>query len=327
MKHSLFKATNYFFTLLPIDFYISITNQKNILPFYHSITSNPKPHLKHLGYFRSNEDFKNDILFLKSNYKSVELQQLDLKNKAKKQFHISFDDGLSEVYTNALPLILEHKIHATLFINSDFVDNKTLFYRHKVSVILDAISNSEIEKSKIASFLYCENLQVYQKINQLKNTSQIEEIAKLLNIDFDLYLLDYQPYLTSKQILELQKAGFKIGNHSKNHPNFKDISYEEQKSQIVDSFAFLKSNFDVQKHYFSFPFGDENIKNELFNFMYTNQNIIQSFGISGLKKDEHLQHLHRIPMEYTGVNAEQIIKFEYFYFIMKSFLGKNKVKR
>lgn len=138
---------------------------------------------------------------------------------------------------------------------------------------------------------------------------------------------DNQPYLTRKQILEMIKMGFVIGNHSKSHPNFRDISFEEQRKQIVAVNQFLKNELNVEDFYFSFPFGDENIKNEFFDFMYDEENIIYSFGVSGIKNDEYTHHLHRIPMEIENFSAEQIIKFEYFYYILKSFFNKNTIKR
>ncbi len=327
MKNAIFKKVNWFYSLFSIDFYLAVTQQKLVLPFYHCVTSQPKPHLKHLGYYRSNEAFNNDINFFNNHFQSIEIKKIQYNNIQQKTFHISFDDGLSEVYSEAVPLLLKHKTHATLFINSDFIDNIAMFYRHKISLLIDEISNSTSNLSKIVTFFDCEKQDIYQKINKLNDENQISEIAKLLKIDFDLYLLENKPYLTHKQLQELQKMGFTIGNHSKNHLNFNAISFEQQQYQLTTTNRFLQTNLKINEFYFSFPYGDENIKNEFFEFMYSNQNILYSFGISGLKKDDYSKHLHRIPMEYDGLTAEQIIKFEYFYFLLKSTVGKNKIKR
>ena len=55
---------------------------------------------------------------------------------------------------------------------------------------------------------------------------------------------------------------------------------------------------------------------------------IYSFGTSGLK-DENLDfHFQRIPMEYSSkYSAKTIIKGELFYYILKRFINKNKIKR
>lgn len=310
---------------IPMGIYSYFTNRKNILPFYHSVTNTPKPHLKHLNFYRTKDNFENDLDFFLNHYNSVPIKKIKKLNNS--FFHLSFDDGLSEVYDEVIPLLKEKKIDASFFINTDFVDNKNMFYRHKISLIIDFIKNSNYNLNKITHFLSCENDTVYAKINQIRNEVEIEEIAQLLKIDFNQYLNDFKPYLTKNQLLEMKKLGFTIGNHSKNHPNFKRIPFIEQKKQIVEVNTYLQKELQVKDLYFSFPFGDENIKNDFFEFMYINEKIIYSFGVAGLKNDTHLQHLHRIPMEYNNLSAKEIIKFEYFYFMLKSILNKNKVKR
>lgn len=327
MRLELYKKTNWLFTLFSIDFYTFITQQKRVLPFYHSITNHPKPHLKHLGFCRKENDFIDDIAFLNTHFKSVGIDQLHFKNKYDKEFHLSFDDGLAEFYFEAMPILIKNKTHATVFINSDFVDNKNMFIRHKISLLIDVISKSESDLSKLETYFSCEKQLVTKHLNQLKDEKQVNEIANLLTIDFDIYLLENKPYLTKNQLLELKKMGFTIGNHSKNHPNFNSISFDQQQIQLNTAHEFLKSNELIDSHYFSFPYGDENIDNDYFSYMFDIQKVAHSFGVSGLKKDEHSKHLHRIPMEYNDLSAEQILKFEYFYFIIKSLVNKNKVKR
>ncbi|TAF73371.1 MAG: polysaccharide deacetylase family protein [Bacteroidetes bacterium] len=327
MKLELYKKINWLFTQFSIDFYTFITQQKRVLPFYHSITNHPKPHLKHLGFYRTKNAFKDDIAFFNKHFNSVNVEQLQSANNLKNEFHISFDDGLSEIFSEAMPTLIKNNTHATVFINSDFIDNKNMFIRHKISLLIDVISNYTTDLLKLETYFSCEKHLVSKHLNQLKNEKQVNEIAKLLTVDFDLYLLENKPYLTTNQLLELKKMGFTIGNHSKNHPNFNTISFDQQQIQLNTTHEFLKSNQLMDSHYFSFPYGDENIENKFFNYMYNQKNVVQSFGVSGLKKDEHPQHLHRIPMEYNNLSAEQILKFEYFYFIIKSLINKNKVKR
>lgn len=83
----------------------------------------------------------------------------------------------------------------------------------------------------------------------------------------------------------------------------------------------------IKNHYFSFPFFDIGVKTELFNWMYETMNVKLSFGTSGMKDDISKYHLHRIPFEKGKRSAIDIVKSEYFYFILKHFLGKNKIKR
>lgn len=325
MKHNLYNKVKVLSNTIPINLYTLITKQKVLLPFYHTVTDFPKPHLSEIGYFRSKKLFVEDIIFFKQNFQSIPINEI--KTTSKKSFHLTFDDGLSEIYTEILPILIKESIHATFFINTDFIDNKNMFYRHKISLILNQLKQSKIDLEKISSFLQIEKDSVFKFIDTLKEEEKINQIANYLKIDFQNYLNEHKPYLTTEQLIELRNKGFTIANHSKNHPNFKDISFLEQQNQINQVNNFIENKLNISEFYFSFPFGDENIKNEFFDFMYSQKKIILSFGVSGLKNDEHKNHLHRIPMEYATFTAEQIIKFEYFYYILKIFIGKNKIKR
>lgn len=325
MKFSLYQKCGFISDKIPLKALKHLTSKSFILPFYHTVTDYPKPHLVEIGYFRTKKQFLEDVIFFKKNYDSVSIKKIE--NQKKNSFHLTFDDGLSEVFTEILPILIQENIDATFFINTDFIDNKEMFYRHKISLILHQLKNSTVELEKISAFLEIENHQVVKEVNSIQDEQQINQIAKVLHLNFKDYLNENQPYLTTKQLLEIKNKGFTIGNHSKNHPNFKDISFEEQKKQINEVNHFLKHELEMNDWYFSFPFGDENIKNELFDFMYNDVKIKYSFGVSGLKNDEHKKHLHRIPMEESDFSAEQIIKFEYFYYVLKSFVNKNKVKR
>ncbi len=175
--------------------------------------------------------------------------------------------------------------------------------------------------------LSCDNDDVINRVDKLTNENIIDDIANNLQIDFEEYLNNAKPYLTTKQLIEIKKMGFTIGNHSKSHINFKNVPLEEQKNQISVVNNFLRDKLKVENIYFSFPFGDERIKNDFFEYLYNDAKTLYSLRISGMKNDGFARHLHRIPMEYSDFSAEEIVKFEYFYFILKAFINRNKIER
>ena len=78
---------------------------------------------------------------------------------------------------------------------------------------------------------------------------------------------------------------------------------------------------------FAFPFTDYKITNAFFDKIEQNQIYDLSFGTSGLKTDLIKFNLQRIPMEINNLSANEIIKTEYFYYFLKSFINKNIIKR
>lgn len=308
-----------------MNLYLKLSSQRVIFPYYHTVVDSPKPHLSELGYFRIKGTFINDINFFLTHYRHIGIK--DIGNANGNSFHLSFDDGLSEIWTHIAPILLSNNLMATFFINSDFIDNKNLFYRHKISLIINQLKSSPHYIERVSHYFSIDESKVLTYVDKLNNINIIDEIAQKIDIDFKGYLNDCKPYLTLKQLKELKKMGFTIANHGKNHANFNTLNFQAQKKQIEEVNSFLNTNMGVNNYYFSFPFGDHDIKNDFFEWIYQEGNILLSFGVSGIKSDYFEKHLHRIPMEFQNYSAKEIIKFEYFYYLIKAFLGKNKIRR
>ncbi len=250
----------------------------------------------------------------------------------KPSFHLTFDDGLKEIYSEIAPILERKGIPATFFINTDFVDNKTLFYRYKVSLIIESVNTNNGSKKELTKYFNMSEMCLKTIKNKLLSLGindmlTIDIIANLIELDFDEYLKIYQPYLTINQINELLERGFTIGSHSLNHPYFKEIDIDEKKRQINESFRFIEQELKLKDFYFSFPFSDESVEIEFMDWMYKKANCKLSFGISGIKYDYTKFHLHRIPFEQAPTRVQDIVKSEYLYFIIKSIFNKNSIKR
>ncbi|MDG1476904.1 MAG: polysaccharide deacetylase family protein [Vicingaceae bacterium] len=287
------------------------TDERLLLPFYHSVTDRKPLHLKNLYLPRSIDQFKADLDFLQKHYTSISLQDL-IEFNGKKEgltnnyFHMTFDDGLSEFYAVVAPILKERGIHATVFLNSDFIDNKELFYRFKASILFEELQDEELLKLKYAE------------------VDVLDGLANEVDTSFRKYLENEQPYLTSDQIEELIEEGFTFGAHSKNHPMYKELSLKDQIKQTIESIEFVKTKFNLDYSVFSFPFTDDGVGMEFFNQI--NELTDLTFGCAGIKEDSAKNHIQRIPME-TNQVGKDIIKAEYLYCLMKQKFGRNKIVR
>ena len=63
-------------------------------------------------------------------------------------FLLSFDDGLSSFYQTIAPILEEESIKAINFVNTDFLDNRELFFRYKVNLIIDKLKHGPISDSQ-----------------------------------------------------------------------------------------------------------------------------------------------------------------------------------
>lgn len=321
---------------------LSISDEKLFLPFYHIITDEPAPHIKELYSIRNTNTFNQDIKFLTTHYSPITIQELHEQIKSNKlfdkpSFHLTFDDGLKEMLNIVAPILKEQNIPATFFINSAFVDNKDLFFRYKASLLIHhfksnppaAALDKEIATLFASSGIRKSSLKENLKAVNYTHRKILDRIASLVQYDFQEYLKKYQPYLTTDDILQLKQMGFTIGAHSVDHPNYYELTLEDQCEQTQESIDFVKRTFDLPYSYFSFPFSDEKVSNAFFRKIFSSPNplVDLSFGISGLKKDSFATHLHRFPMEGNQQSAEELIKTEYLYYIAKSLIRKNHITR
>ena len=291
-----------------------------IHPFYHTVTNVYLPHITPLYKPKTFEKFKDDLDFFLRYFQPVDAEDVLLHTAGEKtltenSFHLSFDDGLKEVYTVVMPYLFRKGIPATVFINDDFVNNAQLFYRHKVALIIDAFTRKtpslavqqEIENR--LNFPAIKTLRGKILAVQYPQREVLDEIASLLEIDFEQFLQNEKPYLTIKQLHEMRKKGFSIGGHGADHSPFSEITEEEQIGQIVASISFAKRLAPEQHRYFAFPFTDAGVSDSVFQNIYrkNKRGPELTFGIGGIGMRYDGRHIARVDMERYGRDAKEAV--------------------
>ncbi len=284
-------------------------------------------------------DFKNDLEFLLKNFQVIEPEiafQL-LKNNLqpkKPSFLLSFDDGLSNFYNVVAPILKEKGIPAIIFLNSDFIDNKALFYRYKVSLLINYLKdNPQLIKLLLVFFAdnNIQNSNIFDLLLSInfKNRELLDKASKICDFSFEEFLINNKPYLTSTQIIELAKQGFLFGAHSINHPKYSEINLDEQIRQTQESVNFIKTKFNQPYKLFAFPYTDFGVSKELFNKFFNNETAMLDFSFAGagLKNDEFCRNIQRIPMEGIKASGKKIIKTEYLYYLLKATISRNYIHR
>ena len=82
----------------------------------------------------------------------------------------------------------------------------------------------------------------------------LDRIAELLDVDFQVFLREHKPYLTSDQVRSLQDDGFHTGAHSADHPLYSDLDLPGQLNRAFDSLAAIARTCHPPHTLFSFPF-------------------------------------------------------------------------
>lgn len=324
---------------IPQKVLIRLARQSFILPYYHAVSNAPMPHVEHVYPVRSLKQFKNDLDFLLKHYEPVGLEGLlsHTKDKSSKPaMFLSFDDGLSEIYNLVAPVLIARGIPAAIFVNTEFIDNRDLFYRYKSSLLLDRFEKGKYSAgvTELIQSRYHlagsgkKHIKEFICDISYSNKGELDEIAKFVDLDFKTYLKVRKPYMSWQQLRELSNQGFLIGSHSKDHPPFAELDPAERLDQYMESMDLIHKELGTEYGMFSFPFTDDGVPAEFFERIRQEYmpRLDASFGTAGLKKDPLPFHHQRIQMETGRTPARRYLRGEYLYYLLKGPVGKNRRK-
>ncbi|HSH51831.1 MAG TPA: polysaccharide deacetylase family protein [Bacteroidales bacterium] len=315
---------------------INISGKKLLIPLYHTVSDNCPLHIKNLYPIKNIKAFEDDLDSLLKYFTPIEFSDLiEGKPLKRNSLILTFDDGLREVYDVIVPILLRKGIPAAFFVNTDFVNNKDLFFRYKASVLIELLGNIDKglreKMQQILNIKLAYNNSIKSAILKVDymNRKLLDTIANILGFSFKEYLKEQAPYLSLNQLIEIQSKGFVIGAHSIDHPEYFKIPLLEQLNQTIESVNWVKKNLQPRYNLFAFPFTDFNLSKDFFDKIFTDKkaDLHLSFGCAGLKDDYHKQHLQRVPMEVKSYSAEKVLKKEYRNYLLKSLISKNKIRR
>ncbi|MDR3061542.1 MAG: polysaccharide deacetylase family protein [Dysgonamonadaceae bacterium] len=115
-----------------------------IFPFYHTVSDEYLPHIHPLYRPKTTKEFYEDLDLLLKYFQPVDIDTVyshcsGIKTIVRPSFHLSFDDGLRGIYDIVTPILYKKGIPFTVFVNSDFVDNRNLFFRHREALEVQSI--------------------------------------------------------------------------------------------------------------------------------------------------------------------------------------------
>ncbi len=262
---------------IPLSVYRTFSPRNPLGFFYHVISDTPVPHIEHLYPVKTSNAFEQDLIWLKENTSPIGYPELVAHFSSGQKLpqnaaFISFDDGFRQCYDVVYPLLLKHEVPCIFFLTTDWIDNRTLFFRSKISLALNALAKLSPEKRKealanlnpgLGSPLGELEFTQWLKTHKDPASADFDGICAALGIDTGRYLAENRPYLNRAQIKEMQAGGFVFGAHSCNHTKFLLLSPDEQVRQIVDSCRVVQEITGSNEVPFAFPFSGENVSREM----------------------------------------------------------------
>jgi peptidoglycan/xylan/chitin deacetylase (PgdA/CDA1 family) len=219
-----------------------------LILMFHKINDNPDT----LPLTLKTNLFEKLILEIKKHHdiipiETVRLDQKDILQSNGLKVALTFDDGYLDNYTNAFPILNKHKIPATIYLSTDHIDGKRVFWYEQISHAILMSNQSALMLDDIGYGNH--RLEsVFDRTNALHhlNTTlkdlkedQRSNIASLIlkrsgaeNTFKSSEMLDWDI------IRKMHKCGINFGSHTITHPILSKetrtrIQYEVGESKLI----------------------------------------------------------------------------------------------
>ena len=321
---------------MPVSFLLKLSKTKHIFPYYHLVSDTKVTHTHYLFSHKTINEFKQDLEFITRYFTPISLFDLidfvkNGKDLPSHSMHLTFDDGYRENYDIIAPILLKRGIPATFFVSTDFIDNRKLGFLNKISIILDHLKDNDIflkYRKVIGDFFQVKDIDADLKNSLIRNIeypdrSKLDELATLIELNFDPYLKNVAPFLTSDQLRCLINKGFTIGSHSLDHPRYSLLPGEYQLQQTELSINHLVQKYHLEYRVFAFPHSDEGVGADFFNTVFKSDLIDITFGTGGIRDDLYTNIIQRISMEKPLLGANRLVPLQLARRKYRDFTGKN----
>ncbi len=243
---------------------------------YHIISDSSVDYVDHVIPKYGTDIFKEHISQLRKhfhfiNYQTLHDSVINRKILNRPSCLLTFDDGYSHCFNLCKEILEPLKVPALFFLTKNFIDNKHLFYRNKISLCIEHLKHADdnlLLAAEVLGIDYQYNLAEKVKMKLLslpgRNAEQIDQVFKIFGFDERLFLQKNRPYLTAEQVCTLSQNGFTFGAHGCNHRRYNEF---ETHSEMIDDYTSsvdFVSQLTKQHHVpFSFPFHGDKLAHKI----------------------------------------------------------------
>jgi len=173
---------------------------------------------------------------------------------------VTFDDGYANNLEVALPILERHKIAATVFIAVDAVQRGVMWNDLVIEAVRHCKSDAHLTRAGFEGLSIADDRarahcidQLLKQLKYLPLTERWERAARLFR-----ELVDAEPprlMMTPEMVRTLARAGVDIGAHTVNHPILKKLDDGAARTEIVESWHWVKDVTGAAPRSFAYPNG------------------------------------------------------------------------
>jgi peptidoglycan/xylan/chitin deacetylase (PgdA/CDA1 family) len=226
--------------------------------------------------------FEQHLDWIGRHYEFVSLDEIGSCLEAGRSFTkptaaVAFDDGYSDVYDNAFPMLMKKGIPAAVFVVTGLVGTREMQLHDKLYLLLkSAFTGARQTSRQVVELLQNAHIVIpqIQAIGRMQPNA-FSVMAALLNgvpqaqVHSMIRVLDARfgpgdgrhdgfSSLTWKMLEEMQSAGMTIGSHTRSHVLLTNESKEKMVEETAGSRRDLEDQLRVKAQHFAYPDGRHN---------------------------------------------------------------------
>ena len=195
-----------------------------------------------------------------------ELSEISISNKISPNpfIAITFDDGYSDNYTEALPVFERQQVPFTIFVATDFIDQKTILWWDILEDLILKNDSIQVGGKEYRCRTFQEKWDVFRLLRKIILCIAPKKLKDALEELFSYYDIDwYEPVrrqaMTWEQINTISQHPLcTIGGHTVSHPVMNQLSEEEFRQEVSGGIEKLQAAIGKPIHHFAYPYGSPN---------------------------------------------------------------------
>lgn len=252
---------------------------------YHRIVDRPPALVDYSpsGMTLATESFEAQMRYLRSSYDVVPLATILAALDGQTPMPaglcaVTFDDGWRDNYTHAFPILAAHRVPATIFLTTHFLDGAAWFWEERLKYIVGHLYQRQLDGALPAA----DREAVRDTLDRLAGPRLLDEglprvrrrLTGLVNLwrtwpasareaaMWDIERLLARPalaeprrFMTWDEVREMARAGIEFGAHTESHVNLERCSDDTARQEIARSRATIAHHLSRPVSTFAYPYG------------------------------------------------------------------------